>query len=257
MTAAALSYRHPQVRASYAAPPPRVLSVTIERYRRDFESRSGPLWDWFRRRVPALYTDEGRPGDRRRALRTDGADSLLCVIVALLQSMDIRRGFLGRPPIEGESQWHRRSVLELFVFAFGKPVPGALSLRRIERHLRALRELGILISHQVRAKGPGGYESQAAIRLVTDRLFQLAGTAGQLAKERREAQQRAEQQRSAAGASRRIETVRADRRGKARLPSGDNAGEGTWEAGGHVARAGPPQPVRDLIDRLKSSLRRS
>ena len=254
MTAAALSYRHPRVRTSFAAPPPRAIAITIERYQRDFENRSGPLWDWFRSRVPAVFDGEGRPGDRRRALRTDGADTLVCAIVTLLRSMDLQRGFLGRPPAEGEQIWHRRSVLELFGFAFGKPVRGALSVRRMARCLRALRDLGILVSHQVRTRGSEGFQSKAAVRIVTDRLFQLAGTIGQLAKERREAHQRAERARSAAQASRRIETVRMDRSGDPARPIEQTAHR---PSAGAPPRAGPPQQLRDLVGRIKSSLRRA
>lgn len=240
------------VRASSAAHPPRVLCMTIERYRRAFESRSGPLWEWFRRRVPALYNEQGSAGDRRRALRSDGGDSLLCVIVALLRSMDLRRGFLGRPPAGGEGRWHRRTIDELFGFAFGEPVPGALSVRRIERHLRALRELGIIVTYQVRKKGAAGFRSEPAIRVVTDRLFELAGTARQLAKERREAHKRAEQLRSAAHAARRVERIRVDSAPRASVPAPAPTGAERI----NPPRAGPV-PVRELIDRLKLSLRRS
>lgn len=197
------SYRHPQPRRSYGAPPPRVLSATIARYCKEFESRRGPLWDYFSARIPALYDDRGAAVDRQRGLRSDGADSLLCVIVALLSSMDIRRGFLGRPPIEDEGKWHRRSVLELFGFAFGKPVRGALSLRRIERWLRALTSMQVITTTQMRVKTADGFESKTAIRHVTDQLFRLAGTFGQLAKERRERFQAAERER----AGQRVESV--------------------------------------------------
>lgn len=202
------SYRHPQPRRSYGAPPPRVLSTTIARYCKEFESRRGPLWDYFSARIPALYDDRGAALDRQRGLRSDGADSLLCVIVALLSSMDIRRGFLGRPPIEDEGRWHRRSVLELFGFAFGKPVRGALSLRRLERWLRALASMQVITTSQIRVKTAGGFESQTAIRHITDQLFRLAGTFGLLAKERRERFQAAERER----ATHRVESVRLPER---------------------------------------------
>src|SRR5581483_7818782 len=98
----------------------------------------------------------------------------------------------GRPPVEQGGLWHRRGVRELFGFAFGKPVPGALSIRRIERWLRALTALGILTTNQLRVKTARGYESKTAIRHVSDELFRLAGMREQLARERREAFQRAE-----------------------------------------------------------------
>ncbi len=258
MTSAAFTqdFRHPRPRPRPGAPLPRVLAVTIARYREQFEERRGPLWDWFRARSPALYDQEGRPGDRRRGLRTDGADSMLCVIVTLLSSMDIRRGFLGRPPAGGEGKWHRRSVSELFGFAFGEAVPGQLSQRRIERHLRALATLGILQTHQLRTRTPRGFESKTAIRHVTGQLFRLAGTLGQLAKERREAFQRAAAERAAAAQARRIETVRMDQR-TASDGSRQTVNLRSETAGSHgAARAGPPTSAADLVGRLIAPLRR-
>lgn len=232
--------------------------MTIARYRQQFEERRGPLWDWFRARSPALYDADGRPGDRRRGLRTDGADSLLCVIVTLLSSMDIRQGFLGRPPADGEGKWHRRSVSELFGFAFGEAVPGELSQRRLERHLRALSALGIIQTHQLRTRTARGFESKTAIRHVTDQLFRLAGTLGQLAKERREAFQRAAAERAAAAEARRIETVRMDQRRAAPSGAGSDPARGnSTVTSGRSSGAGPPSPAAELIGRVIAPLRRS
>jgi hypothetical protein len=244
------SYRHPQPRRAHRSPPPAVLAKTIGRYCLEFEARRGPIWDYFSARIPALYDADGKPGDRRRSLRSDGGDSLLCVIVALLSSMDIRRGFLGRPPLQAGGLWHRRGVRELFGFAFGKPVPGALSIRRIERWLRALTSLGMLTTNQLRVKTARGYESKTAIRHVSDELFRLAGTRGQLAKERREAFQRAAAER----AHQRIESVYLDQRGN--TPPADTANAVHTPGVLPVARAGPAL-VRDLIERIRSPRRRS
>ena len=225
-----VTYRHPRPRRGYAAPPPRVLATTISRYCKEFETRRGPLWDYFSARIPALYDAQGAALDRQRGLRSDGADSLLCVIVALLSSMDIRRGFLGRPPIEEEGRWHRRSVLELFGFAFGKPIRGALSLRRIERWLRALTSMKVITTTQMRVKTADGFESKTAIRHVTDQLFRLAGTHGQLAKERRERWESAQRER----AGQRVESVRVDQKSEL-----ERAG-GVAESGSHSPRITPP-----------------
>lgn len=238
------SYRHPQPRRSYGSPPPRVLATTIARYCKEFESRSGPLWDYFAQRIPSLYDEQGAAIDRQRSLRSDGADSLLCVIVALLSSMDIRRGFLGRPPIEEEGRWHRRSVLELFGFAFGKPIRGALSLRRIERWLRALAAMKVITTVQVRVKTAGGFESQTAIRHVTDQLFRLAGTFGLLAKERHERWQAAQRER----AGQRVESVRVDS-APPKLPAVAGGAESGSPSRGPPSRAGPTA-VRAILQGL-------
>ena len=238
------AYRHPVPRRSYGAPPPRVLSTTIARYCREFESRRGPLWDYFSARIPALYDGEGAALDRQRGLRSDGADSLLCVIVALLRSMDIRRGFLGRPPLEPGARWHRRGVRELFGFAFGKPVRGALSIRRIERWLRALASLKVLTTYQLRMKSLRGFESKTAIRHVTDQLFRLAGTHGQLAKERREAWQAADRERAA----HRIESIRIDQKSAGEGP-GPASSPSVLKPASPPARAGP-QAVRAVLQSL-------
>jgi hypothetical protein len=99
------------------------------------------------------------------------------------QSMDIRRG-IPRPATDRGrgAKWHRRSVRELFGFAFGKPIPWRSQLRRIERWLRALTSMKVMTTTQMRVKTAGGFESKTAIRHVTDQLFKLAGTFGQLAK---------------------------------------------------------------------------
>lgn len=246
-----LMYRHPKPRPT-RVPPPRALAITIARYREDFEARQGPLWDYFAARVPALYDAAGAPGDRRRSLRSDGADSLLCVIVALLQSMDLRSGFLGRPPIEQGAPWHRRSVLELFGFAYGKPVPGALSVRRIERWIRALKSLGVLTTRELKRQAGDQVRSVTAIRHVTDRLFELAGTIGQLARERRETAERVRAERQA----RAIASSQTAPRGEARPPSEVNTGEGAWESRGHVPRAGPSSAA-EILGRITGPQRRS
>lgn len=225
-----------------------MLAVTIGRYRQQFEQRRGPLWDFFRDRAPAAF-DAGRPTDRERGLRSDGADSLLCVIVSILSCMDLRRGFLGRPPADGPGKWHRRSVRELFGFAFGASVPGALSQRRLERHLRSLRALGMIQTHQMRSRTARGFESVTAIRHVTDELFRLAGTAAQLAKERREAFERAAGERRA----RRIESVRLDSPRPAPPGPPDVSGRGAPSRGA-PSRAGP-STAADLLGHIIAPLR--
>jgi hypothetical protein len=223
-----------------------VLATTIARYCKEFEARCGPLWDYFSARIPALYDGQGAALDRQRGLRSDGGDSLLCVIVALLSSMDIRRGFLGRPPLQPGGRWHRRGVRELFGFAFGKPVRGALSIRRIERCLRALASLRVVTTQQLRVKTARGFESKTAIRHVTDQLFRLAGTYGQLAKERHEAWQAAQRERAERTAANRVESVRVDHR----KSSADTTPQASPSSTTPPARAGPPAAMRDLLQRL-------
>ena len=245
------SYRHPAPpQAKFQ--PPRAIALTIDRYQREFTERRGPLWDYFAGRCPAVY-EEGGDFSRQRSLRSDGGDSLLCVIVALLRSMDLRSGFLGRPPIEDGARWHRRSVLELFGFAYGKPVPGALSTRRIERWIRALKALGILTTRELKRQAGDQVRSVTAIRHVTDRLFELAGTIGQLARERRETAERARAERQA----RSVERNRMD---------GRPAAEGAALSGladrreGQLSRPHPragPSSAAELLGRITSPLRRS
>lgn len=245
------SYRHPRPRRTSRSQPPRVLAMAIGRYCLEFESRRGPIWDYFAGRCPAVYEADGDFA-RQRALRSDGGDSLLCVIVALLSSMDLRRGFVGRPPVSAGGLWHRRGVRELFGFAFGKPVPGALSIRRIERWLRALKALGIITTHQLRVKTARGYESITAVRHVTNELFRLAGLQNQLAKERREAFDR-DRVAGSLPASPRIGDT---------MPPGVRAAPGAVKEGGMTPqapppRAGPPQALRDLIQHIRLPRRRT
>jgi hypothetical protein len=166
--------------------------------------------------------------------------------VALLSSMDIRRGFLGRPPLQPGARWHRRGVRELFGFAFGKPVFGALSIRRIERWLRALASLKVLTTQQMRVISPRGYESKTAIRHVTDQLFRLAGTYGQLAKERRAAWQAAERER----ATLRVESIRIDQKAAEEIRAPTNG-----KPPAPPARAGP-LALREVLKTLVPPNRR-
>ncbi len=232
-------------------PPPRAIAVTIYQYERQFSERSGPLWDYFASRIPALYNEAGGALERQRTLRSDGSDSLICVIVALLRSMDLRSGFLGRPPIEPGDPWHRRSVGELFGFAFGKAIPGALSQRRIERWIRALKTLGVLTTRELKRETERGVRSVTAVRHLTDRLFELCGTIGQLGRERRQSAELARAQRQARAAG-----LTMNPRAQECGPEGYRRGEPARpNVGTASARAGP-EPAGELSKRIKSSLRR-
>lgn len=238
-----IQHRHPRPRPRPGRPAPGVLAATAARYREQLTSRRGPIFDYLAAHVPAVYDDQGAPGARRRSLRSDGSDSLLCLIVTLLECSDIRTGFIGRPPVMRPGRWHRRTVAELGRFAYGGPIRGVISQRRTERHLRALVAIGALRSRQVNRPGASRPEGEAAVRHLTEHLFRIAGTLERLRLERRRAFE--EQSRPAARPASPPAIAPA-------LPQGISAS--SPPAG---ARAGPPRELRELVEGLKTRLRRS
>jgi hypothetical protein len=102
---------------------------------------------------------------------------------------------------------------------------------------------------QIRVLKPRGFESETAVRHVTDELFRLAGTFGQLAKERRAAWQAAERFK----VRHRVESVRVDHKKASPAPT---IAQQQAAAVGVGARAPPsragPEAVRALLQSISS-----
>lgn len=237
----ALPHRHPRPRARPGRRAPGVLAATISRYRDQLSARRGPIFDYLSKHTPACYDGS----DRRRGLRSDGSDSLLCLILTLLECSDIRTGFIGRPPAVRPGPWHRRTVAELGRFSFGSPIAGVISQRRTERHLRALVAIGALRSRQVNRPGPCSRpEGEPAVRHLTEHLFRIAGTLERLRLERRRAFEEA-----ARPPARPVQLPR-------RPPGAQAPADPPADPPAAGARAGPPRELRELVDRLKTRLSR-
>jgi len=111
---------------------------------------------WFRicRNVIIAGYPIARALQRVRALRADGAESLLAMVVALLYLTDVRTGFVVKPR-EGGGRWHRYTLRDLAQLAFKGQ--GEADLRRARRALDMMVSLGWAFpTKQVRRHAGGG-----------------------------------------------------------------------------------------------------
>ncbi len=76
---------------------PAVLDATRDGLVRGLEQRQGSLWMRISRNVIVAGYALDKALTRVRALRKDGAESLLAMSVALLYLADVRTGFVGKP----------------------------------------------------------------------------------------------------------------------------------------------------------------
>ena len=130
---------------------------------------------------------------RVRALRSDGAESLLAMCVALLYLADVRTGFVGKPR-QGGGRWHRYSLKDLAQLAYGGQTPA--EERRADRAIDMMVSLGWAFPtkqvrrHKKDAEGHDGWCSEAAVRRINfQRLCDMAGTSWLLKRDRKHADQ--------------------------------------------------------------------
>lgn len=76
---------------------PGVIDATRAELVRCLEQRRGSAWFRISRHVAIAGYPVDRALNRVRSLRSDGAESLLALIVALLYMADVRTGFIGKP----------------------------------------------------------------------------------------------------------------------------------------------------------------
>jgi len=166
---------------------PGVLDTTRAALVRGLEQRQGSLWFRIHRIVIIAGYPLARALHRVRALRADGAESLLAMAVALLYLADVRTGFVGKPRAGG-GRWHRYTLADLSQLAFG--AQGEADLRRARRTLDMMASLGWLFpTKQVRRHaGDDQWRSEAAVRrLNLDRLCEMAGSTWLLKRDRQHA----------------------------------------------------------------------
>jgi hypothetical protein len=118
---------------------PGVLDATRAELVRGIEQRHGPLFHRIARVVIVAGYSLDRALHRVRALRSDGAASLLAMATALLYCADIRSGFIGKPR-EGGGPWHRYSLADLAQMAYGAQTDA--EIRRASRALDMMVSLG-------------------------------------------------------------------------------------------------------------------
>lgn len=163
---------------------PRVIEATRDALVRGIEQRHGSLWLRVSRAVIVSGYPLSRALERVRALRTDGAESLLAMTTALLYLADIRTGFVGQPR-EGGGRWIRYTLRDLAQIAFG--AQGDADLARASRALDMMVSLNWAFpTKQVRRhKGEGIFRSEAGIRRLNwSRICELACTVGHLRRDR-------------------------------------------------------------------------
>ena len=168
---------------------PSVLAHTHRALVRALEGRHGDLWHRINRVVIVAGYPLDRALTRVRRLRSDGAESLLAMAVALLYLTDIRSGFVGKPRAGGAGPWHRYTLADLSQMAFG--VQGPADLRRAQRAIDMMISLGW--AHPTRQARSYRSETQTFVsfpgirRLNLDRICDMASTTWHLRRDRQHA----------------------------------------------------------------------
>lgn len=166
---------------------PGVLDATRAELVRGLEQRQGSMWLRVSRSVSIAGYPLANAFERVRALRSDGAESLLAMTVALLYLADVRTGFVGKPRASG-GPWQRYTLHDLAQLAYGGQ--SEADIRRARRALDMMVSLGWASpTKQTRRHiGEGQYRSDAGVRRINfDRICKLAGTSWLLSRDRQHA----------------------------------------------------------------------
>lgn len=178
-------WRKPAIGPGKRRRPP-VIDATASALVRGLEQRLGGLYHRLSRHTVIAGYSRGREREqgRRRRWRSDGVESVLGMLVALVYSADVRSGYIGRPR-KGGPGWERYGIEDLARFAYGS-VDDA-TLKRASRALFVISGLGVLAtSAQPRTTLPTG-EVRGEFshrKLVWERLCDLCGTTWLLRKDR-------------------------------------------------------------------------
>ena len=176
-----------------------MLRVTEYQVVQALESRQGRFWSRICRSAVVAGYAWSRAQHRIRQLRSDGTESLLAMIVALLYCADIRTGFVGRPR-KGGGPWERYTLEDLAFFAYASKDDA--SVRKAKRALDVLINLGL--AHPTIQVNRYDEQSQlvrgepAVRRLNWEKLCELANTTWYLQKSRDHARQKEETARAKA-----------------------------------------------------------
>lgn len=166
---------------------PGVIEATRNELVRCLEQRRGSVWLRVSRYVAVAGYPVDRALNRVRSLRSDGAESMLAMIVAMLYLADVRTGFIGKPRAE-RGPWQRYTLHDLAQLAYGAQAEA--DLRRARRSLDMLVSLGWAFpTKQVRRYVDAStFRSEPAVRrLNLHRLCEMTGTSWLLARDRQHA----------------------------------------------------------------------
>lgn len=184
--------RHKRVhwRKPAGARRPGVIDATCKELVRCLEHRRGAVWARIKYQAHvAGYTVE-RTGERVRAFRSDGAESLLATMVALLYMTDVRTGFIGKPRAGG-GRWQRYTLRDIAQLAYGSQEKG--DIRRASRAIAVMVSLGWAYpTKQVRRySGDATFRSEPGVRCLNlKRICDMTGTAWLLQRDRSHADQK-------------------------------------------------------------------
>jgi len=163
----------PHKRVHWRQPPagkkrrPGVLDAARAELVRGLGQRRGSLWMRISRNVIVAGYALEKALTRVRALRSDGADSLLAMSVALLYLTDVRTGFVGKPAQSG-GRWQRYTLHDLAQLAYGGQAEA--EIRRARRSLDMMVSLGWAFPtkqvrrHKTDAQGGDLWRSEPAVR---------------------------------------------------------------------------------------------
>ena len=188
--------RRPHKRVRWRKAPgkrrPGVIDATRAELVRCLENRQGSAWLRIKDRIDiAGYSIERAMKELRvRAFRSDGAESLLALVVALLYMTDIRTGFVGKPRAGG-GRWERYTLRDIAQLAYGGQTDA--EVRRATRAIAGMISLGWAYpSKQVRRlQEDGSFRSEAGVRRINlRRICDMTGTTWLLERDRRHADQK-------------------------------------------------------------------
>ncbi|APP87455.1 hypothetical protein LYZ74_19645 [Xanthomonas hortorum pv. gardneri] len=172
---------------------PGVLDATREALVRGLEQRRGSLWMRISRHVIVAGYALEKALTRVRALRSDGADSLLAMSVALLYLSDVRTGFVGKPRQAG-GRWQRYTLHDIAQLAYGGQTEA--EVKRARRSIDMMVSLGWAFPtkqvrrHKKDAEGGDLWRSEPGVRrLNLQRLCAMTGTSWLLKRDRQHADQ--------------------------------------------------------------------
>lgn len=160
---------------------PAILQAARARIEQALLERRGPLWHLLAELAPVFRHDEDgavRTGERRRRLRKDGAVNMASLLNVILSCTDLASGLVAAVNQPG-ARWQSKSWADLAGFAYGDLIHNEVSLRRVERHARALQAMGLIRSVQwfVYDTRTGEIRSPASKKFVTGKLWDVLGLA--------------------------------------------------------------------------------
>lgn len=166
---------------------PGVIDATRAELVRGLEQRHGSVWMRVRHAVSIAAYPIARALHRVRGLRSDGAESLLAMAVALLYLADVRTGFVGKPR-PGGGPWLRYTLADLAQLAYGSQTEA--DQRRARRALDMMISLGWAApTKQVRRfTADESFQSEPGVRFLNwARICAMTGTSWLLKRDRQHA----------------------------------------------------------------------